>query len=100
MKLTEEEIEKIILEETVKYLEEVGRLSPKELEKVMKHIPFTKQHRQADKEERKEQINIDVYMMVIGGSRLGAAYTKWPTDENEKNTIVSWLINTFPDITG
>jgi len=98
MKIKEEQAKEIIKEETQKYLEEIRALDPELFQKVMKHIPFTKQHRQTAEKENARRGDTDVYMMVIGGPRIGEPYDNWPDRPDEKDLIVNWLVNVYPDI--
>jgi hypothetical protein len=94
MKITEEQIKQIILEEVVEYLEEVRGLDPEQFQKIMKYIPFTKQHRQEWEKDLKSTLTTDVYLMVMGKD----APDQWPELEDDRGQVANWLANEYPDI--
>lgn len=102
MLLTEEKINEIILEETLKYLEEIkGSMSPKEFEKFLKYVPFTKVHRSAMAKSAEGRKDLDVYELVMGGlgpSFKGKKLSDWPENTEEKMLIARWIHKNFVGI--
>ena len=96
MLLTEEKINEIILEETLKYLEEIkGSMSPKDFEKFLKYVPFTKAHRKAMSKSRDDLRDLDVYELVMGGSGPGFSGQKlddWPKSMRDRLSIANWFV--------
>ena len=89
MKLTEEKAKQIILDETLKYLEEIRALDPELFQKVMSklktpyekgYVPFTKPHRAKGRYQgQTEMARVDVLIMVFGepgGLRPGSGKIK------------------------
>jgi len=96
MLLTEEKINQIILEETLKYLEEIkGSMSGEEFKKFLKYIPFTKAHRAAMASDDDGRKDLDVYELVMGGTGPAFAGQKldvWPRDMQDRLLIANWFV--------
>lgn len=102
MMLTEEKINEIILEETLRYLEEIkGSMSPADFERFLKHVPFTKAHRKAFGAEIAGAKDLEVYELVMGGSGQafkGKQRKDWPLEMQDKEIIAAWFVRNYPDV--
>tara|TARA_Y100000034_G_C6894893_1_gene412384 strand:+ start:2186 stop:2659 length:474 start_codon:yes stop_codon:yes gene_type:complete len=106
MKLTEEKIKQIVLEETKKYLEEIeGRLGAEKFRQLLQqlgaagakaykkgHIPFTEPHRTAFRKEIADSSTWEVLIMVLGDPQgREAPLQDWPTREEDREVVQQFL---------
>tara|TARA_R100000008_G_scaffold80096_1_gene62271 strand:+ start:746 stop:1237 length:492 start_codon:yes stop_codon:yes gene_type:complete len=96
MLLTEEEINAIVLEETLLYLNEIkGSMSPRDFEKFLKYVPFTKAHRKAMSKSQDDLKDLDIYELVMGGKGPGFSGQRlddWPKSMRDRLLIANWFV--------